>query len=413
MESKMVSTNPIATPEFSDDEFRAKIRGFLARHGEPEGWLRDEYGRAPDDNAPNEVRLARNRRCLELLHKEQLGAIAWPVEYGGQGLTNRHQVIFNQEAADYSLPLTMFIIGQGMCAPTVLKYGTDAQKNRYLPSLLGGEEIWCQLFSEPGAGSDLASVSCCADRDGDGWLINGQKVWTSGAHNATFGLLLARSDTTAARHAGLTAFIVPMDSPGIEIRGLMEMTGATKFNEVFFTDCHLVPEAVLGEVGEGWRCATTTLMNERVAIGTGSPGGYGFPSSVLFQEARRRSCSSDVAVIDKIASIVVAERIVEFLGMRVTETLLAGTEPGPEGSIAKLAGTRLSKESAALAMEIAGLASVAWDSSIAGGETWADVMTATPGLSIAGGTDEIMRNILAERVLGLPREPRPTLDSGG
>ncbi len=391
--------------EIGDDELRARIRAFLARHAEAEGWLRDRYGRAPDDRAPNEVRLQRSRRCLALLHEAGLAALAWPSEYGGQGLTNRHQVVFNQEVAGYSLPLGMFIVGVGMCAPTLLAHGTEDQKNRYLPPLLRGDEIWCQLFSEPGAGSDLAGVQCRADPDGDGWLLNGQKVWTSGAHNAAFGLLLARSDPDGSRHAGLTTYIVDMTLPGVEVRPLVDMTGDARFNEVFFTDCRLGPDAVLGQVGDGWRTAITTLMNERVSIGTTSAGAFGFPAAVLVEEARRLDRADDPVVVDALARIVTAERIVEFLGMRVTEALLAGAEPGPEGSIAKLAGTQLSKDSAALAMALVGPASIAWDPATAGGSTWADVQTATPGLSIAGGTDEIMRNIIGERVLGLPREP--------
>ena len=251
-----------------------------------------EYGRAPSDDAPNEVRLARNRRCLTLLHEAGLGAISWPTEYGGQGLTHRHQVIFNHEVAGYSLPLGMFIIGHGMCAPTLLAYGTDHQKHRHLPPLLRGDEIWCQLFSEPGAGSDLAAVQCRAERDGDDWIITGQKVWTSGAHNAAFGLLLARSDPSASRHAGLTTFIIDMSHPDVDVRGLRDMSGATRFNEVFFDECRLGPGALLGEVGAGWKSAITTLMNERVSIGT-SPGGFGQPLGVLVSEARRRGIGTE------------------------------------------------------------------------------------------------------------------------
>lgn len=395
------------TAELTDDQWRDKIRAFLAKYADAEGWRRDKYGRAPLDSAPNDVRLARNRRCLSLLHENGLGAIAWPRKYGGQGLSNRHQVIFNQEVAHLSLPVTMFIIGQGMCAPTVLAYGDEEQKDRYLPPLLRGDEVWCQLFSEPGAGSDLAGVQCRADRDGEGWVVNGQKVWTSGAHNSSFGLLLARSDRQSSRHSGLSTFIVDMHNPGIEVRPLVEMTGGARFNEVFFTDCHLGPEAVLGEVGAGWRNAITTLMNERVSIGTSSPGGYGFPFAVLLEEARRLGKNHDPVVVDKLVSIFIAERLVGFFGMRVTEALLSGAEPGPEGSLGKLSGTRLSKESAALALELVGPPSLAWDPSDAAGATWSDVAVSTPGLSIAGGSDEIMRNILGERVLGLPREPKP------
>lgn len=388
----------------SDDEFRRTVRAFLAEHGERESWLRDEHGRIPDDTAPNDVRLARQRRCLSLLHEAGLGAISWPPEYGGQGLGNRHQVIFNQEAADYSLPLSMFMIGHGMCAPTLLAVGTDAQKSRYLRPLLTGDEIWCLLSSEPGAGSDLAAVQCRAARDGDDWVVTGQKVWTSGAHNAAFGLLLARTDAASSRHEGLSTLIVDMTRRGVDVRPLREMTGAARFNEVFFDGCRLPADALLGDVGAGWRNAITTLMNERVSIGT-SPGGFGHPYRVLVAEARRHGSIIDRRLVDRLARVAIDERILELLGKRVTESMLAGTTPGPEGSVAKLMGTKLSKASAALAMEIVGPASAAWAADDSGG-SWAHTLEHAAGLSIAGGTDEIQKNILAERVLGLPREPR-------
>lgn len=388
----------------SDDDFRRSVRSFLEENAEREGWLRDEFGRIPDDTAPNDVRLARQRRCLSMLHQAGFGAISWPTEWGGQGLTNRHQVIFNQEAARYSLPLSMFIIGHGMCAPTLLAVGNDEQRARYLRPLLEGTEIWCLLSSEPGAGSDLAAVQCRAERDGDDWVVTGQKVWTSGAHNAKFGLLLARTDPSSSRHVGLSTFIVDMRHPDVDVRPLREMTGAARFNEVFFDGCRLPGDAVLGEVGDGWRNAITTLMNERVSIGT-SPGGFGHPCRALVAEAKRSGKFADRHLADRLVRLSIAERILDLLGKRVTESMLAGAQPGPEGSVAKLAGTRLSKDSAALAMEIVGPASIAWEPTTAGG-AWAHTQEHTVGLSIAGGTDEIQKNILAERVLGLPREPR-------
>jgi alkylation response protein AidB-like acyl-CoA dehydrogenase len=393
----------IASPP-SDDEFRRSVKDFLLDHAGREGWVRDEFGRTPDDTAPNDVRLARQRRCLSILHEAGFGAISWPTEFGGQGLTNRHQVIFNQEAAHYSLPLSMFIIGHGMCAPTLLAVGTHAQRSKHLPPLLDGTDIWCLLSSEPGAGSDLAAVQCRATRDGDDWVVDGQKVWTSGAHNAAYGLLLARTDPTSSRHAGLSTFIVDMRHPGVDVRPLREMTGAARFNEVFFDGCRLPGDALLGDEGEGWRNAITTLMNERVSIGT-SPGGFGHPFRALVAEARRAGKIDDAQLVDRLVQIWVRERILDLLGKRVTESLLAGTEPGPEGSVAKLAGTRLSKDSAALAMEIVGVSSTAWESDTSGG-SWAHTQEHSAGLSIAGGTDEIQKNILAERVLGLPRQPR-------
>jgi alkylation response protein AidB-like acyl-CoA dehydrogenase len=388
----------------SDDDYRRSVRAFLLEHAASEGWLRDEFGRIPDDTAPNDVRLHRQRCCLSMLHEAGFGAISWPAEYGGQGLTNRHQVIFNQEVAHYSLPLSMFIIGHGMCAPTLLAVGTDEQRSRYLRPLLAGTDIWCLLSSEPGAGSDLAQVQCRAEPDGDDWIVTGQKVWISGAHNSEFGLLLARTDPTSTRHAGLSTFIVDMRSPGVDVRPLHDMTGAARFNEVFFDRCRLPSDAVLGKVGDGWRNAITTLMNERVSIGT-SPGGFGHPCRALIAEARRVGKIDDRLLVDRLVQLSIAERILELLGKRVTESMLAGTQPGPEGSIAKLAGTKLSKDSAALAMEIVGPSSIAWESSANGG-SWANTQEHTVGLSIAGGTDEIQKNILAERVLGLPREPR-------
>ena len=394
--------------EAPDDSFRARVRAFLADHAPREGWTRDEHGRPPRDDAPNEVRVARARRCLSLLFDADLGAISWPRRYGGQGLTNRHQVIFNEEAAAYALPLDIFVIGVGMCAPTVLAHGTDEQRSRCLPPLLRGDEIWCQLFSEPAAGSDLAGVSCRAESDGDSWTVTGQKVWTSGAHNAAFGMLLARSDPGSSRHSGMTMFIVDMSLPGIEVRPLRQMTGTSRFNEVFFDGCRLAPDAALGLVGQGWRTAITTLMNERVSIGTSNPAGYGHPASALAAEARRRGIIGDTGLADRISQLAIRERITALLGKRVTEAMLAGVEPGPEGSLAKLSGTQISKDSAALAMEIVGPAAAAWDGEDQSAAAWATVQCSTPGLSIAGGTDEIMRNILAERVLGLPREPRAT-----
>jgi alkylation response protein AidB-like acyl-CoA dehydrogenase len=396
-----------------DEEFRARVRSFLAENAEREQWIRDEHGRPRSDDAPNDERVARARRCLTLLFEAGLGALTWPERFGGQGLTNRQQVIFNQEAAEYDLPLGMFVIGHGMCAPTLLAHGTDDQRDRYLPRLLRGHDIWCQMFSEPEAGSDLASISCRAEPDGDGWVMNGQKVWTSGAHNSTYGMLLARSDPTLHRHGGMTMYIIEMNDPGVEVRPLRQMSGTSRFNEVFFDDCHVGPGAVLGEVGQGWRTAMTTLMNERVSIGTSSPGGTGHPVSALIAEARQAGRLADVAIVDRLVGVQIRQRMVALLGERVTQALLAGEEPGPEGSLAKLAGTQLSKDSAALAMEIVGPASIGWPVDDRDQAMWATVLTNAPGLSIAGGTDEIMRNIVAERVLGLPRDPRPDESTRG
>lgn len=408
MASAPVSEVLASASTVDPDEFRARVRAFLADHASRHGWLRDAHGRPHrDDHAPDHERVERARRCLRLLFEADLGAITWPTRYGGLGLTNREQVIFNQEAAAYDLPLGMFIIGVGMCAPTIAAHGTDDQKDRWLPPLLRGEEIWCQLFSEPGAGSDLAAVRCAATLEGDEWVINGQKVWSSGAHHCAWGTLLVRTDPTSARHAGLTLLVVDMSLPGIDVRPLRQMSGTSRFNEVFFDDCRIPADSRLGEVGDGWKTAVTSLMNERVSIGTGTPGGYGHPVSALAAEARHAGVDDDPVVRDTLARLHTQEQIITWLGNRTTEALLAGRQPGPEGSLAKLASSQLAKDSAALAMSLVGPASVAWEPGNPDDAAWAAVQTSTPGLSIAGGTDEIMRNVIGERILGLPREPKP------
>ena len=343
---------------------------------------------------PDEVtRLARARTCQRLLYENGFAGIDWPREHGGQGLGAAEVVAFNQEAARYELPITPFIIGLGMCGPTIVAHGTDDQRARYLRPLLSGEEIWCQLFSEPGAGSDLASVRTAAVEVDGTWRLTGQKVWTSGAHNARYGMILARSDPSSVRHAGLTMFVIAMDAPGVTIRPLRQMTGAVHFNEVFLDD--VAVEGVLGEVGNGWRTALTTLMNERVSIGSG-PSTFG----VAFDDLRRLATDAGAVERDALARAHTDATLVRLLGQRVTDAILAGATPGPEGSLAKLAGTAAAKRSASLAVGLVG------PSAVAGDGPWADAVCSAPGLSIAGGTDEVLRNVVGERVLGLPREPR-------
>jgi alkylation response protein AidB-like acyl-CoA dehydrogenase len=331
-------------------------------------------------------RLARARTCQRLLHDNGFAGIDWPVEHGGQGLGTKEVVAFNQEASHYDLPITPFVIGLGMCGPTIIAHGTDDQKARYLPPLLRGDEIWCQLFSEPAAGSDLASLRTSAVEVDGAWRLTGQKVWTSGAHNAAFGMILARSDPGRTRHHGLTMFVIAMDAPGVTIRPLRQMSGPARFNEVFLDD--VAVEGVLGTVGDGWRTALTTLMNERVSIGAG-PSNHGVPFETL------RRLPAGPAQRQELARLYGDELLVKLLGQRVTDAILAGAQPGPEGSLAKLAGTAAAKRSASLAVALAGPG------------PFDEALCSAPGLSIAGGTDEVLRNVIGERVLGLPREPRP------
>ncbi len=383
------------------DAFRDRARSWLRDNATEHGWHRDP-DRDPDREDPDE-RIARARTCQALLFEAGFTGITWPVEYGGQGLTNRHQIAFNQEAGAYELPVAPFIIGLGMCGPTILAVGTDEQKRRYLPRLLSGADVWCQMFSELGAGSDVASLATRAEATGGGWVLNGQKVWTSVASHAQYGMCLAR--TGLARHAGLTMFVVDMKAPGLTVRPLRQMNGVARFNEVFLEGVEVDADAVLGDVGGGWRAAVATLMNERVSIGTGSPNTQGHDFPVLLGMARSAGATTDPRVRQDLAWCWTVERLLRLLGQRITDAILAGRQPGPEGSLSKLLGTALAKRTTELALHLAGPAGGAWDAADAAASRRVSTFLASPALSIAGGTDEILRNIVAERVLGLPKEP--------
>jgi alkylation response protein AidB-like acyl-CoA dehydrogenase len=383
------------------------------------GWLRTEHRSAAavrpqaSDVDGLTAYLARARACQALLYEAGFAGLSWPREWGGQGRSNREQVVFNEESQPYDLPLIPYTIGLGMCGPTILAVGTPEQKRRYLPPMLRGEEIWCQMFSEPGAGSDVAGLQTRAERTGDGWRINGQKVWTSGAHYCRFGMLLARTSPEAPKHRGLTMFVLDMQAPGVTVRPLRQMNGAAGFNEVFLDDVMIPAESVLGAVDDGWRTSLVTLMNERVSIGAGRPTGEVPTAEALTRLAVGNGAADDTAVavaIAEIAEIYVRERVLQLLSHRMNSAILRDRPPGPEGSVAKLVATDLARRAATLAVRLAGPGAQAWAPDDPGADHWAAVLLMTPGLSIAGGTDEIMRNVIGERVLGLPKEPR--LDAG-
>jgi alkylation response protein AidB-like acyl-CoA dehydrogenase len=329
-----------------------------------------------------------------------LARITWEPEFGGRNGTSVEQIVYSQEEAEYTLPTAVYIIGLGMIAPTLRACGTPAQQDRYLTKLLRGEEIWCQLFSEPGAGSDVASLATSAVRDGDEWIINGQKVWTSGAQYADFGEIICRTAPEAEKHKGITAFIVDMKAPGITIKPLKQMNGGSGFNEVFFEDVRVPHENVIGDVNEGWTVAITTLMNERVAIGSGGGGGRSSIDDTI-DLARERGLNTDARVRQQLAGLYAKTRISKFLSMRTLTAATQGKVPGPEGSIGKLFGARIMTEIGDLNVAIGGPAAVAGETRLATG------LLSSPASHIAGGSDEVMMNIIGERVLGLPGEPRP------
>jgi alkylation response protein AidB-like acyl-CoA dehydrogenase len=357
----------------SPDEavYRSRVRRLLEEHAAD--LLHLEPGQESVDARRHEAEM---RRTQQVLAEAGLVGVTWPREYGGQGGTLVQHAVVAQELARARIPGLINHIGLGMCGPTVIAHGSQDQRDRYLARLLRADDVWCQLFSEPASGSDLAALRTSAVRDGEDWVVNGQKVWTTLAHVADRGILLTRTDPDRPKHAGLTMFVVDMHAPGVTVRPLRQMGGQADFNEVFFDDVRIPDSERLGEPGEGWRVALTTLMNERVAIG-GAGGDIGLPVEAFVQHARER---------------------------RLT-VLSQGGIPGPEASAGKLAGTEAARLVADAGVRLLGDEAV-YAATSDGDDRWQRTQAWLPGIAIAGGTDQVLRNILGERVLGLPPEPR-------
>jgi alkylation response protein AidB-like acyl-CoA dehydrogenase len=334
--------------------------------------------------------------------------LAWvdgPVEYGGRGLDAEHRHRVDQVLSEYEVPNTAcFMVGHEIVGPTILVHGTPAQKAAYLPGIWRGDIICCQLFSEPGAGSDLASLRTAARPDVDGWVVDGQKVWSSYAHLAQLGELLARTGEPAARHRGITAFLVDMETPGIDVRPLRQITGAEHFNEVFFDDVRVPDDRRLGEVDGGWPIALTTLSSERALMGDEHNGLMNDPVRRLFALADVTGAASDPAVQELLAEAWEREQIVRQTARRSSED---GASPHV-GSVLKLMSTDDMEFYIAVATRLLGTRLVL-DTGAWGTFAWSQLLLGAPAHRIAGGSDEIQRNILAERVLGLPRDPRPPI----
>ncbi len=336
----------------------------------------------------------------------------WPKEYGGRGATAVERVIWQQEEGIYFKLTTPFQIGEGMCGPTLMTYGSEADKRRYLPRIASGEEIWCQLFSEPSAGSDVAGLRTRAERDGDRWIINGQKIWTSGAHYSDYGILITRTDPTVPKHKGLTMFYIDMRSPGVEVRPIKQANGMQEFNEVFFTNLRVPDSQRLGAVGDGWNVSLTTLMNERMSIGarlaTGFAELFDFCCNLMTEDGL---AIDDRATRSRLANWAVKSSGLKYTSMRAISSLSKGERPGPENSIGKLVSGTMLQDIAAYAMDLQGANGMLNDpeTAEAAGQFQAMLMS-SPSTRIAGGTDEILRNIIAERVLGLPGDIRVDKD---
>jgi alkylation response protein AidB-like acyl-CoA dehydrogenase len=382
------------TPEQA--AYRKKVRA----------WLEANEASAPSPSGSYEdpdyvdARRVWQRRLAEA----GLAGVTWPREYGGQGMGPIEQVTLNQEISRAGVPGILDVIGIGMLGPCLIAHGSEEQKTRYLGPMLHGDEVWCQMFSEPAAGSDLAAVQTRARPEADGgWVLNGQKVWTTNAQFASYGLLLARTDPDVPKHKGLTMFIVPMDARGVTVRGLRQISGEAEFNEVFFDDVRLEPDAVVGGVGNGWGTALTVLMFERLTIGFGSDT-FGSPTRLAAAVAADPAARADPRVREQLGEIISELLAVRFNGYRALTLLAHGQIPGPEAGLAKVTMVNAGIHAADLASDVIG------PDALDPTSEWSYLTSFLPGLKSAGGTEQILRNTIGERVLGLPPEPR--LDKG-
>lgn len=392
-------------------EFEREVRTFLDAHAKPRPDVTLEWGVGSDTvGAFPELTLEEERAELDAsrawrrtLFEHDLGWITGPDEYGGRGLSADHERRFVEISSSYDLPdQVCFSLSLGMVAPTILRHGTATTRARYLRAIHRGDVLACQLFSEPGAGSDLASLSTRAVRHGDGWRLSGQKVWTSRAHLAEVGLCLARTGTPESRHRGLTCFLVDMHAPGVTVRPLRQMTGGATFNEVFLDDVHVDDDHRLGDVDAGWATAITTLMNERQRIGGGNGGVPEIDVPRLIALVRQRRLAADPVTRDAFARLLALDRATAWTAARGQAQARQGRDPGPEMSAAKLLRTATATALAEFVARVIGPAIVA-DTGEWGTYAWAQLVLGQPGVRIGGGTDEILRNVLAERTLGLPR----------
>ncbi len=387
--------------------FRAEARAWLDEHAIPKGHA-DDFSRGFFElDADWNLLGARSRAWQRRLFDAGWAGVSYPKEFGGRGGTTMQELIFAQEMANYGVHTGTFAVAHTMVGPAILEFGTQAQKDRHLEAMLCGDEEWCQLFSEPGAGSDLAGLSTRAVRDGDEWVVNGQKVWTSSADRSQWGILLARTDPDVPKHRGITYFLLDMATPGIEIRPLRQMTGDSHFSEVFLTDVRIPADNVLGGeagINQGWRAAMHTLANERNMIGSASSDDDLIGLVAL---ARSRGLEDDPDVRQELALVHTDAALLDYLGYRMQTALSRGEAPGPETSVLKLVYGRFLRRTTGLAKRLMGAEGMLtgengeWSGYFGYRFLWA------PHSGIAGGTNEVQRNIIGERVLGLPSEPRP------
>jgi alkylation response protein AidB-like acyl-CoA dehydrogenase len=334
--------------------------------------------------------------------------VTWPEEYGGAGLTPLHEVVWAQEVENYRTRDAQFVIGIGNCGPAIMHFASEEAKRELLPRMASAEDVWCQLFSEPSAGSDVAGLRTRAEPDGDNWVLNGQKIWTSGAQYSDYGVVLTRTDPTVSKYRGLTLFMIDMRQPGVDIRPIKQMDGGQHFNEVFFNDA-IVPDAYrLGDVGGGWSGALTVLMSERLAISGVQPTGFPqFLEMVSSLELNGQAVADDPVVRERLATWYSQFAGLQAANKRMITAVAKGGIAGAEASLGKLVGAVMNQEIANFACQMFGQAGIVQDATFSPDQGhFQQSVLFSPGVRLAGGTDEVMRNILAEQVLGLPQEPR-------
>ncbi len=397
------------------DEFQGEVVAFLDANATPKEAERAfRWGEGADDVALFEevsreqehAAIAAAKSWRAKRYDAGLGWISGPTTYGGRELPNAYERLYGQLEARYDVPdQSFFGIGLGMVAPTILAHATDTVRDAYLAKLYRGDLVGCQLFSEPGAGSDLAGLQTRAERDGDEWIVNGQKVWTSGAQYSDIGEVICRTDPDMPKHKGLTGFVVDMHAPGVEVRPLRQMTGGASFNEVFFTDVRVPDDHRLGDVNQGWTVALTTLMNERASIGAGGGSGAGLGNVTRLAEMIRHfDLDADPVTRQELMKVYIGFQVSKYTNQRAMDKIKAGQLPGPEMSIAKLSLTNNMWRSANFVASVLGPRLMA-DTGEWGTYAWGQFLCGVPGMRVAGGTDEVMKNIVGERVLGLPKDP--------
>lgn len=387
------------TPEQA--ELRIQVRTFLAEHEQ-----KLDHGDGAYLEEPNSDRIESLRQTQALLYDAGLIGLTWPKQYGGGDGTNAQQAVINEELHRARVAGPIGHVGLGMCGPTVLEHGSEDQKHRYISRLLRADDIWCQLFSEPGSGSDLAALRTIATKEGDNWRIQGQKVWTTLAQHSRYGILLARTNSEVRKHQGLTMFVLDMTAPGVTVRPLRQMNGHESFNEIFLDEVIISDSERLGEVDDGWRVALTTLMNERMAVGGGG-GEIGVRSDALLKHAAEKlpqlATNRLPLALESLGRVLVESLAARYTGYRLQTSIERGQSPGPEASAGKLAAVRVAHATADLGIRLLG------DDAVFGRSRdndwrWATSQASVPGIALAGGTDEVLRNILGERVLGLPTD---------